>query len=35
VPDRKYKELGPAEVSAKKFTVFYKDPTNELMENPK
>jgi hypothetical protein len=29
VPDRKYKELGPVEVSVKKLTVFHKDPTKE------
>jgi len=29
VPDKKYKELGPIEVSVKKLTVFYKDPTKE------
>jgi len=27
VPDRKYRELGPVEVSVKKLTVFHKDPT--------
>ena len=29
VPDKKYKELGPIEVSVKKHTVFHKDPTKE------
>lgn len=29
VPDKKYKELGPIEVSVKKLTVFNKDPTKE------
>jgi len=29
VPDRKYKELGPVEVSIKKLTAFHKDPTRE------
>lgn len=29
VPDKKYKELGPIEVSVKKLTVFHKDPTKE------
>jgi hypothetical protein len=29
VPDKKYKELGPVEVSVKKLTVFHKDPTKE------
>jgi hypothetical protein len=29
VPDKKYKELGPVEVSVKKLTVFHKDPTRE------
>ena len=28
-PTRKYKELGPVEVSVKKLTVFHKDPTRE------
>lgn len=28
-PDRKYKEIGPIEVSVKKLTVFHKDPTKE------
>ncbi len=29
VPDKKYKELGPIEVSVKKLTVFHEDPTKE------
>lgn len=29
VPDKKYKELGPVEVSVKKLTAFHKDPTKE------
>lgn len=29
LPNRKYKELGPIEVSVKKLTVFHKDPTKE------
>ena len=29
LPDRKYKEIGPVEVSVKKLTVFHKDPTKE------
>lgn len=29
VPDKKYKEIGPIEVSVKKLTVFHKDPTKE------
>jgi hypothetical protein len=29
VPDKKYKELGPIEVSVKKLTIFNKDPTKE------
>ncbi len=29
VPEKKYKELGPVEVSVKKLTVFHKDPTKE------
>ena len=29
VPNTKYKELGPIEVSVKKLTVFHKDPTKE------
>jgi len=29
VPDRKFKELGPIEVSVKKLTIFHKDPTKE------
>ena len=29
VPDKKYRELGPVEVSVKKLTVFHKDPTKE------
>ncbi len=29
IPDRKYKEIGPIEVSIKKLTVFHKDPTKE------
>jgi hypothetical protein len=29
VPDRKYSELGPIEVSVKKLTAFNKDPTKE------
>ena len=28
-PQRKYKELGPIEVSVKKLTVFHKDPTRD------
>ena len=29
IPDKKYKELGPVEVSVKKLTAFHKDPTKE------
>lgn len=29
VPDKKYKEIGPVEVSIKKLFVFHKDPTRE------
>lgn len=29
LPGRKYKEIGPIEVSVKKLTVFHKDPTKE------
>ena len=29
VPDSKYKEIGPVEVSIKKLTAFHKDPTRE------
>lgn len=29
VPDRKYKEIGPVEVSVKKLTAFHKNPTRE------
>jgi hypothetical protein len=29
LPDRKYKEIGPIEVSVKKLTLFHKDPTKE------
>ena len=29
LPNRKYKEIGPIEVSIKKLTVFHKDPTKE------
>ncbi|AXK38964.1 heavy metal-binding domain-containing protein [Crenobacter cavernae] len=29
LPDKKYKEIGPIEVSIKKLTVFHKDPTKE------
>lgn len=29
LPDRKFKEIGPIEVSIKKLTVFNKDPTKE------
>ena len=29
LPDRKYKVIGPIEVSVKKLTVFHKDPTKE------
>lgn len=29
VPDKKYKEMGPIEVSVKKLTVFHADPTKE------
>jgi len=29
VPDKKYKEIGPIEVSVKKLTAFHKDPTKE------
>lgn len=29
VPGKKYKELGPIEVSVKKLTVFHNDPTKE------
>lgn len=28
-PNRKYKELGPIEVSVKKLTIFHQDPTKE------
>ena len=30
LPNRKYKVLGPIEVSVKKLTVFHKDPTKEM-----
>lgn len=29
LPNRKYKQIGPIEVSVKKLTVFHKDPTKE------
>lgn len=29
IPDKKYKNLGPIEVSIKKLTAFHKDPTKE------
>lgn len=29
LPNRKYKEIAPIEVSVKKLTVFHKDPTKE------
>lgn len=29
LPNRKYKEIGPIEVSIKKLTIFHKDPTKE------
>jgi len=29
LPNKKYKEIGPIEVSIKKLTVFHKDPTKE------
>lgn len=29
VPDKKYSELGPVEVSVKKLTIFHKNPTKE------
>lgn len=29
LPGRKYKEIGPVEVSVKKLTIFHKDPTKE------
>lgn len=29
LPGRKYKEIGPIEVSVKKMTIFHKDPTKE------
>lgn len=29
VPDKKYREIGPIEVSVKKLTLFHKDPTKE------
>ncbi len=29
LPNRKYKEIGPIEVSVKKLTIFHKDPTKE------
>jgi hypothetical protein len=29
LPDRKYKEIGPIEVTVKKLTLFHKDPTKE------
>lgn len=29
IPDRKYQELGPIEVSVKKLTLFHKDPTRK------
>jgi hypothetical protein len=31
LPDKKYKELGPIEVSVKKLTIFNKDPTKEMV----
>jgi uncharacterized protein YbjQ (UPF0145 family) len=30
LPNRKYKVIGPIEVSVKKLTVFHKDPTKEM-----
>ena len=29
LPGRKFKEMGPVEVSVKKLTIFHKDPTKE------
>ncbi len=29
IPNRKYEEIGPIEVSVKKLTIFHKDPTKE------
>lgn len=29
LPNRKFKEIGPIEVSVKKLTIFHKDPTKE------
>ena len=29
LPNRKYKEIGPIEVSVKKLTIFHKDPSKE------
>jgi len=29
IPDRKYREIGPIEVSVKKLTAFHKNPTKE------
>jgi hypothetical protein len=29
VPNKKYKEIGPIEVSVKKLTIFHQDPTKE------
>ena len=30
LPNRRYKEIGPVEVSVKKLTLFHKDPTKEM-----
>jgi hypothetical protein len=30
LPNRKYKVIGPIEVSVKKLTIFHKDPTKEM-----
>lgn len=33
LPNRKYKEIGPIEVSVKKLTMFHKDPTKEQVNH--
>lgn len=30
LPDRRYKVIGPIEISIKKLTIFHKDPTKEM-----
>jgi hypothetical protein len=33
LPGRKYREIGPVEVSVKKLTIFHKDPTKEQAQD--